>query len=181
LSGRTPQEAVNTFLTPLKAVLGCITREGVVARGPRRAGELQTAHFQGGSATLSQSNGQTLSLDLYHRYIVREAEGDRGPWTASTIEYVYDVRDQNGDKLAAWHWHPSVVRGDDRATVPHIHAYGTRDTLTLHKLHLPTGRVSIEAIVRFLIEDLAVVPRREDWRAILDRHEDVFHQTRTWA
>jgi hypothetical protein len=64
---------------------------------------------------------------------------------------------------------------------PHVHAYGARDNLTLHKLHLPTGRVSIEAVVRFLIEDLDVVSRRDDWRIILDRHEEAFRRSRTWA
>jgi hypothetical protein len=53
--------------------------------------------------------------------------------------------------------------------------------VTLHKLHLPTGRVSIEAVIRFLIEDLEVAPLRDDWRAVLDRHEDLFRQTRSWA
>jgi hypothetical protein len=56
-----------------------------------------------------------------------------------------------------------------------------RADLTLHKLHLPTGRVSIEAVVRFLIEDLDVVPRRRDWSAVLDRHEEAFRRSRTWA
>ena len=70
---------------------------------------------------------------------------------------------------------------DDDAPWPHLHAYGARDTLTLHKLHLPTGRVALEAVVRFLFADLGVVPRRADWRAVLDRQEERFRQTRSWA
>jgi hypothetical protein len=69
----------------------------------------------------------------------------------------------------------------DDASWPHLHAYGARDMLTLHKLHLPTGRVALEAVVRFLILDLDVVPRRDDWRSVLDRHEEQFRQARTWA
>jgi hypothetical protein len=53
--------------------------------------------------------------------------------------------------------------------------------MTLHKLHLPTGRVSLEAVVRFLIDDLDVVPRRADWRAILARHEEASGRARTWT
>jgi hypothetical protein len=181
LSGRTPQQAVRNFLAPLKAVVGCVTDEGFVARGPRVAGEQQTAHFQDGFAVVGRRNGQALSLELYHRYIVREAEGDRGPWTASTVEYVYELSDQGGDPIATWHWHPSTTRSEDEAHWPHIHAYGARDPLTLHKLHLPTGRVSIEAVVRFLINDLDVIPRRDDWSDILNRHEERFRQLRSWA
>jgi len=181
LSGRTPHEAVRSFLAPLKAVLGCITSEGFVARGPRAAGIQQVAQFQNGFAILIRGTGQTLSFELYHRYVVRQVEGGRGPWTASTAEYIYDVRNHHRNRIAAWHWHPSTRQGDDQAPGPHIHAYGAHETLTLHKLHLPTGRVSIEAVVRFLIEDLDVVPLRDDWRAILDRHEERFRQVRTWA
>lgn len=69
----------------------------------------------------------------------------------------------------------------DESHWPHLHAYGARDTLTLRKLHLPIGRVSLEAVVRLLIEDLDVVPRRAEWRAILTRYEERFRHTRTWA
>ena len=152
-----------------------------MARGTRAADEQQTAHLQDGFAILSRRNGQTLSLELYHRYVIREAEGDRGPWTASTVEYVYEVSDESGELIATWHWHPSTVQANDEAHWPHLHAYGARDALTLHKLHLPTDRVSLEAVVRFLIEDLGVVPRRDDWDAILKRHEAAFKLSRNWA
>ena len=66
-------------------------------------------------------------------------------------------------------------------TWPHIHAYGTHESEELHKLHPPTGRVSIEAAVRFLIEDLGVVPRRADWRVILERNEGLFRERRSWS
>jgi hypothetical protein len=181
LSGRTPHEAVHTFLTPLKAVVGCITSEGFVVRGTRAAGERQTAHFQDGFAILNLRTGQTLSLELYHRYIVSEVEGDRGPWTASTVEYVYELGDQGGDLIAAWHWHPATTRADDVSQWPHLHAYGAPDPLTLNKLHLPTGRVSLEAIVRFVIEDLEVVPRRSDWASVLEQHEQEFRRVRSWS
>ena len=44
-----------------------------------------------------------------------------------------------------------------------------------------TGRVSIEALVRFLIDDLDVVPRRDDWRAVLDDYARQFWELRTRA
>jgi hypothetical protein len=108
-------------------------------------------------------------------------DGHRGLWAASTEEYVYQVFDERDDLLAAWHWHPMTQLSEDDAPWPHLHAYGARDALTLHKLHLPTGRVALEAVVRFLVSDLGVVPRRADWRATLDRHEEQFRQTRSWA
>jgi hypothetical protein len=108
-------------------------------------------------------------------------DGQRGPWTTTTTEYIYEVSDERDDLIAAWHWHPESGRAGDEAPGPHIHAYGDRETLTLHKLHLPTGRVSLEALVRFLIEDFGVIPRRGDWRTVLSRHEETFRQLRSWA
>jgi hypothetical protein len=140
-----------------------------------------SAQLQDEFAVLERRNGQALKLELYHRFVVRRIDGGRGLWTASTAEYIYRVSDARDDLLATWHWHPMPQLSGDDAPWPHVHVYGERDTLTLHKLHLPTGRVPLEAVVRFLILDLDVVPRRADWRAVLDRHEERFRQARTWA
>jgi hypothetical protein len=139
------------------------------------------AEFQDDFAVLDRRNGQALKLVLRHRFVVRRTEGNRGLWTASTEEYVYQAIDERDDLIAAWHWHPMTQLAGDDAPWPHLHAYGARETLTLHKLHLPTGRVALEAIVRFLINDLEVVPRRADWRALLDRAEAHFREHRSWA
>jgi hypothetical protein len=181
LAGRNAREAVANFLEPLKAVIGCITSEGFVTRSPQRTGDEQVAHFQDGFAILDRQSGQTLKLELVHRYIVAEVEGERGPWAVRSTEYIYDIADEADEPIAAFHWHPLDAQAGDEMRWPHLHAYGTHPSLTLHRLHLPTGRVSIEAVVRFLIEDLQVVPRRDDWSAILDRHEEQFRRLRSWA
>jgi len=181
LSGRTPREAVESFLEPLKAVLRCITAEGFVTRYSRRGDEHLTAAFQDRFAVLDRRSGEPLRLELRHRFAAMRAPVERGPWVASTVEYVYQVFDEYDDMIAAWHWHPVTAQPGDQARWPHLHAYGARDTLTLHKLHLPTGRVSIEAVVRFLIQDLEVLPRRPDWERVLEQHEQVFRRERTWA
>ena len=56
-----------------------------------------------------------------------------------------------------------------------------RDEVGLVLLHLPTGRVSIEALARFLVDDLDVVPLRDDWREVIDAYERQFWELRTWA
>ena len=37
----------------------------------------------------------------------------------------------------------------------------------LHAAHLPTGYTSLADIIRLLIRDLRVTPRRSDWQSIL--------------
>lgn len=181
MAGRTPQEAVRNFLAPLKAVVGCITSEGFVTRFSPRSDEPQTAAFQGGFAILTRRSGKALSLELAHRYTVTKTDNERESWEVSTAEYIYDVSDESDELIAAFHWHPLITQVGEAVQWPHLHAYGARDALTLHKLHLPTGRISLEAVIRFLIEDLDVVPLRDDWSAILDRHEQAFRQARSWS
>jgi hypothetical protein len=36
-----------------------------------------------------------------------------------------------------------------------------------HKIHVPTGEVSLVDVVRLAITELGVEPRREDWESIL--------------
>lgn len=168
-------------MAPLTAVIGCVTDEGVIARHPRQPEQARTARFQSGFAILDRRNGQALKLELRHRFVIQRSEANRGLWTASTYEYAYRISDERDDLLAEWHWHPMTQLSGDDAPWPHAHAYGARDGLTLHKLHLPTSRVALKAVVRFLIVDLDVIPRRADWRSILDRQEEQFRQARSWA
>jgi hypothetical protein len=50
----------------------------------------------------------------------------------------------------------------------------------LTKLHIPTGRVSVEAVVRLAIEEFDVVPQRDDWEAVITASEDAFDRYREW-
>ena len=81
----------------------------------------------------------------------------------------YQLIDRLGRTILAFHWHPV---GQSRVTWPHVHVYGRTEPEELGKAHLPTGDVSLAAVVRMLIDDFGVVPVRPDWRAILARHED---------
>jgi hypothetical protein len=106
---------------------------------------------------------------LSHEYAVRNAVQRRGWWEAVTVGWVYNILDHAGRTILAFHWHPS----SGRVTWPHLHDYGAHDSVELHRLHPPTGTITAGSFVRFLIEDLDVLPRRPDWQAILDRHADV--------
>jgi hypothetical protein len=51
----------------------------------------------------------------------------------------------------------------------------------MSRLHIPTGRVSFEQVVRFLVDDLEVVPQRHDWRDVIAESEERFRAFRTWS
>lgn len=42
-------------------------------------------------------------------------------------------------------------------------------SITLADMHIPTGFVTLADIVRLLIAEFGVEPRRSDWQRVLDR------------
>ena len=76
-----------------------------------------------------------------------------------------------GDEVS-YHWHPT---GSSRVITPHMHIVSAMRLASngkpIGELHLPTGMVSLAAIVKFLIEELGVEPNRPDWERILTRIE----------
>jgi hypothetical protein len=101
-------------------------------------------------------------------------------YEAIVTMYLYAVNDLDGRELFTFHWHPvgvSPVRG------PHLHVSAARPValstrpgssvaaeLILNRIHFPTHRIELAELVRFLIIELGVGPRRSDWERVLDRH-----------
>lgn len=131
-----------------------------------------------------QDGGRSgLILDLSHRFAVVEVGQDRIPrqWRTTTLMYEYRLLDHDQRELLVYHWQPGVAhRGPDH---PHLHVSAaltaridarTSQEIGLDKRHLPTDRVSFEAVVRMLIEEFGIAPLRNDWQATLERTEAVF-------
>jgi hypothetical protein len=120
-----------------------------------------------------------LRLSLLHQYRLVEDEGERGPWKAQTAAYFYAIEDQAGNEVLAFHWHPHVVG----TTTPHLHVRSARheDIPRLGKAHIPTGRISVEQVLRLLLADLDVEARRDDWREVLGESQGLHETWRTWG
>lgn len=52
-----------------------------------------------------------------------------------------------------------------------MHVKNLTAPIYLGKAHFPTGTVSVEAVLRFAIEELGVQPLQPDWRATLAETE----------
>ncbi|CAN5901476.1 hypothetical protein BH23ACT10_BH23ACT10_30000 [soil metagenome] len=81
-------------------------------------------------------------------------------WFPTSSWSIYDQQPdaQAVRPLLAWHWHPGT------RDHPHLHVRGDSDAVgSLHKLHVPTRRVTFEAVIDFVITDLDVEPVRDDW------------------
>lgn len=70
----------------------------------------------------------------------------------------------------AYHWHPEQT---PHVAFPHLHleagAGVRREELT--RAHLPTGWVSLEAVLRLTITDFGTAPLRDDWQETLAHTE----------
>lgn len=120
-----------------------------------------------------------LSLAARQLFAYHHDTENTGDWRCRTLGYAYTVFEGTdlSRELLAWHWHPSS-RPDT-----HLHVgKGHPDLSGLsHKAHVPTGRVSLEEVVAFLIRDLMVEPQRDDYEAILDDTLTRFKTYRHWA
>jgi hypothetical protein len=95
-----------------------------------------------------------------------ERSGER---KVTTLGYFHTVtKDETLEvELFSWHW------GHKRW--PHVHVNkGTSGTLG--RLHVPTGRVWLEQVIAFLVDDLTVKPHGDDWERVL--HENLYRLTR---
>ena len=86
---------------------------------------------------------------------------------------------QQGRELFVYHWHPS---GRSQNRDPHLHISAVTLRLTggrsrqvdrklpIDKAHFPTGQVTLQQVIRLLIEDLGVEPRVPNWQEVLEEN-----------
>lgn len=178
MAGRTPHEAVEAFLDPLRRAVSCVTREVMVLspRG-RESGRVHAAALADGLPVPLQGCG--LSLYAVLHYEIVEADDERGPWKVATQAYAYSLQSAEGQEVLTYHWQPDGLGPD----WPHLHI-GTpvlRAGAPLdRKKHLPTGRIALEDVISLAIE-LGAEPLRPDHIEVLAASRDVFHRWRTWA
>jgi hypothetical protein len=89
---------------------------------------------------------------------------------------VYVVALGDSREIIAFHRHPIQ---DGAAATPHVHigpAATGRDAAFLpgrfHKTHIPTGNIALEDVIRMLITEFGVEPRRADWESVLATSAD---------
>lgn len=118
-----------------------------------------------------------LTFTMYHRYVVSQQPGTN-TWNVSSRGYIYQLHEADGREIIAFHWHPGQLRQPDFA---HLHVETHRRAPQVQrKHHIPTGQVSLEAVVRFAIQELGVQPLRPDWEQVLDAGQREFEARRSW-
>lgn len=115
-----------------------------------------------------------LLLDVAQHVRVVMVDAPRARQTAiHVVSYVYTLMTRDRIELVSFQWHPHGVA---EIEFPHVHigpALIRHDSVVrpgeAHKIHLPTGEVSLADVVRLAITEFGVVPRRDDWEEVLRR------------
>ncbi len=179
MRGRTAEAAVAAYLAARRLVAACVTNQHLRVTGYRLlADRAHTLSFVplDTPAPLRTDDGRRLGFAVYEFYRV-EGSAQSGYQVRRTA-YRFHILDRLGGELLAFHWHPVGV---SPVTRPHLHLPGRlpaleiepgREAFALGGMHVPTGFLALADVVRLLIEEFRVVPRRPDWRSILDAEQD---------
>lgn len=175
---RTDEEAKKRFLRRLQLSLSCVSPSAVWVVAPDLGRDGQwNAITAPDLVELRRQDGGSLSL----RSTIGYSYADDDRWgtaerKVSTVEYAHTVGSEGGSlkpQLYSWEWSMAEPK------YPHVHVRrGHPVHGGLGKLHIPTGRVFLEYVLLFLIQEHNVVPKRDDWFEVLG---ESFRRVSTYA
>jgi hypothetical protein len=120
-----------------------------------------------------------LKIGMLYEIVRTEEKVERGRWRVSTRGYMYELQTSSGELVWSYHWHPA-----GKVRNPHAHIGHTQlaaDAVLSYKAHHPTGRISLESVIRTCIAEYGVTPMNEQWAEILASRESDFETYRTWS
>ena len=161
---RTTHEVEANYLENLQRLVSCVTPSVVTA-------ELHQPFPIPHSATINDGDpvrligASRLQLAFRQSFVIEETE-QGSSWQVVVGSYSYEIHDSDGREVLLYHWHPRV---NSPVVIPHLHLeQGAQiGRAEVRDAHLPTGGVSLNAVLRVLIEEMGVNPRRPDWESIL--------------
>ena len=161
---RASYEAVANYITSLQKLVSCVTLSVINAELHQLALAPHSFTINDGEPVLL-SGPSRLQLAL-RQYFVAVDSIQSSAWQIQVSSYFYELLDSDGREVLAYHWHP---RGNSPVATPHLHLeQGAQVGRTVVRdAHLPTGDVSLEAILRVLIVEMGVRPLRPDLESIL--------------
>jgi hypothetical protein len=175
LPGRTQQEAFDAFIEPLKKALSCVAY-AKITRTKLNSELDQSIIVQPSPLPFTDSPYQ-----LFMTHTFRYVRHNGTEWRVSSLRYEYAIEvSKKKHEVVAFHW-----EGHNSGAAPfaHLHlghANVSSAPLLGPKAHIPTGRVAIEDVVYFLIEDLGVKPLKPDWKEVLARVRQQFMNYKSW-
>jgi hypothetical protein len=173
---------VEAFTEPLKDIVSCVARTKIALShdGWGVTGRIHALNVNKDEpVALKCRPGLLLKIGMLYEIVRTEDRPERGPWRVSTRGYMYEIQTASRELAWSYHWHPT-----GRVVSPHAHVGHTQlasNAVLSNKAHHPTGRISLESVIRTLITDYGVSPIREDWAKILEARESDFEAYRSWS
>ena len=177
IRGRTLRKAAQNFCNHANRVLNRTvtkTRLLVIDVPPR----VQVTFRQGGRPVEAKLQTRFGPIGLYFGQVCDSVVDQDGLHTLRTIEYKYTLTPAGADEpLLRWEYVKHLPPGAEWCR---HHLQGPvdleihRHSVPLDDLHLPTGYVTFEEVLRFCIVDLGVRPLHRDWSAILRQSYEQF-------
>lgn len=189
MPGRTPTEAVEEFLGPIRDALSCIARGKVTtspsgARSPQVGRQYQWHLNNGAGAPLRRRkdapplagpDGLEFAAAMWWRVI---EDPNNGPYRVTTTGYHYSLS-VGTNELWALQWQPD---GPSPVTWPHMHLGSKlldKDAPVTPSAHLPTSRMTFETAIRWCFE-FGAEPLHDDWQERLADTEGPHLRHRSW-
>lgn len=158
-------EALTEYQREIGRVLNCISHCWVYSRPAKKTGYLLIAAPADAPKTDRASQyflrvrrgKEILFLRTYQQFEVYDDEDFR----ISTSKYYYSIWTKPNELLIDFHYHPrqaDLYKG-------HLHIPNNTGGVPVHFLinkHIPTARVPLEDIVRFMIQEVNIEPRQSD-------------------
>jgi hypothetical protein len=165
----------------LQQSLSCVSDAVFVSsHGHKEPGAVRSIKVPRDAGFIPLPGPKRLHLSAGLEYeLVETDDPDRGRWKVSTRKYMYHVVTDDHTEVILFHWHPDT----SSRTYPHIHLGSSQLLPTAvvgHGDHIPTGRLSFELVLTYLISEQGVVPRRGDWEKVLAENNAAFTQWQTW-
>lgn len=174
MPARRARDAVRALTDSLTRVATCVTDRPLLATG-LAVGEPQFVSFlplrEAAPLRLDGVRG-VVAFDIRIDYVVTDVSAVSTPFDV-VVGYSFRLVERTGREILVFHWHPE---GPSPVTYPHIHLSGRIRPIPLEPVgsmlpladhHIPTGPVPLADVVRYLITEAGVEPRRPDGADVL--------------
>lgn len=162
----------------MRRIAACLTERPLNASGYRVSSDPHTISFlplRHLVPLASTKTGRRVQLFVTEDYVVQSLETGRSAFEVLRAGYRHQIHEPDGRELLAFHWHPYSM---SNARSPHLHLSSripsfelgaNANQVNLADMHIPTGVVTLADVVRLLITEFGVEPRRPDWESILNK------------
>ena len=165
-TGRNPAEAVSNYRHSVQRVVSCVTTSVVDVAGGYYPSPVPHRLTMNNGFPVALDGPSRFRLELQQYYRIVETGRPDASWMVDIVGFYYTIYDSGQREVLLYHWHP---HGNSPVETPHLHLEQGAEVgrAEVRDAHLPTGDVSLNAILRVLIEEMGVRPRRSDWESIL--------------